>query len=53
MATPRCEEYEDLRKYFMRENTPDTDVLHSISSAYVGLLRLAKSLETELILLKG
>lgn len=52
MATPRCDEFEDLRKYFMRSPAADSEVLRSILASYASLLRLAKSLETELVQLK-
>ncbi len=53
MATPRCDEFEKLRKYFMSEPAPDIKVLQNMIVSYASLLCLAKSLEAELILLKG
>lgn len=46
--TPRCDEFDKLHKYFMSTPTPSNEFILSKSAAYISLLRLARSLETEL-----
>ena len=46
--TPKCDNFHSIHKFFTSEDMPDNELLLSKSAAYLSLLRLAMSLESQL-----